>query len=324
MASARSFCMAAAAAVGLLLAPWAHAQQSIQVGRLVYPYAPGGVGDASARILAGLLSSGTGRQFIVENRTGASGRAGTRSVAQAQPDGNTLIYATVAILSVYPTLYSKLGYDPQRDFAPISQIAQFDFAMAIGKHVGAGSLSEFVTWARSNPDKANYATPGAGSLPHFAAVSIANATNIKLQHVHYAGGPPAVSDVVAGHLPMVVVATSDVAELHKSGLIAILATSGRHRAFQAPDAPTFKELGYDIEGYGWFALLAPARTPTPTIDRLNSIAVTALADPEVRRKLLTLGLEPTGSSPNRLAETIQADRDKWAILVRASGFTPTD
>lgn len=324
MASARSLCMTAAAAIGLLSAASAQAQQSMQVGRLVYPYAPGGVGDASARILAELLGSRMGRQFIVENRSGASGMAGTRSVVQARPDGNTLIYATVAILSVYPTLYAKLGYDPQRDFAPVAQVAEFDFAMAIGRHIDARTVSEFVSWARSNPDKANYATPGAGSLPHFAAVSIASATGIKLQHVHYAGGPPAVSDVVAGHLPMAVVATSDVVELHKSGQLAILATSGRRRSFQAPDAPTFRELGYDVEGYGWFGLLAPARTSNSTIERLNAVVVTALAEPEVRAKFLALGLEPTGSSPQGLADTIRADRDKWARTIKDSGFTPTD
>lgn len=296
--------------------------QATSTGRVIYPYAAGGIGDASARFVADALSKGLGRSFIVDNRAGAGGRTGTRAVVDAAPDGNTFGFVTVALMSVFPIVYPKLNYDAVADFAPVSQVARFDIAMASGPMVKAGSLSDFVAWVRANPDKGSYSTPAAGSLPHFFAVSVGVATGIKLQHVPYAGAPPVINDVVAGQLPMVVSTTSDVSELHKAGKLRILATSGTKRSAIVPDVPTFKELGHNVEGYGWFAVVAPAKTPADVVERVSKVIAAAMRDPATRQRFETLGMEPTGTTPTELAQIIKADREKWTPVVKASGFTP--
>lgn len=300
------------------------AQATTTTGRMIYAYAPGGIGDASARFVAEALSKGLGRSFIVENRAGAAGRTGTRALADAAPDGNTLGFVTVALMSVFPIVYPKLNYDPVADFAPVSHVARFDIAMASGPMVNAGSLKDFVAWVKAKPDKGSYSTPAAGSLPHFFAVSVGEATGIKLQHVPYAGAPPAINDVIAGQLPMVVSTTSDVSELHKAGKLRILATSGSKRSAIVPDVPTFKELGHNVEGYGWFAVVAPAKTPADVVDRVSKVIAAALREPATRERFEKIGLEPTGTTPTELAQIIKADRERWTPVVKASGFTPAN
>lgn len=302
----------------------AFAQAGGVTGRVIYPYAPGGVGDASARFVADVLSKGLGRAFIVENRAGAGGRTGTRAVADAAPDGNTLGFVTVALMSVFPIVYPSLNYDPVADFTPVSQVARFDIAMASGPMVNANSLKDFVAWGKANPDKGFYSTPAAGSLPHFFAVSVGEATGINLQHVPYAGPAPAINDVIAGQLPMVVSTTSDVSELHKAGRLRILATSGNKRSAIVPDVPTLKELGHNVEGYGWYAVVAPAKTPQTVIERLNKVIADAMREPTNRERFEMLGMEPTGTSSTELAQIIKSDQEKWTPVVKASGFTPTN
>lgn len=300
------------------------AQSSPTTGRLIYPYAPGGIGDASARFVAEALSKGLGRTFIVENRVGAGGRTGTRGVADAAPDGNTLGYVTVALLSVFPLVYPKLNYDPFIDLVPVSQVARFENGMATGPMVNAVSLKDFVAKVMNDPSRGTYSTPAAGSLPHFFAVSFAELSGIKLQHVPYSGPAPAINDVIAGQLPMVVTTLTDVAELHKAGKLRVLATTGQQRSAVAPDVPTFKEQGFDIEGYGWYAVVAPAKTPADVVNRLSAIIAAAMRDPASRERFEKIGLEPTGTTSAELAAIMKADREKWAPVVKASGFTPAN
>jgi tripartite-type tricarboxylate transporter receptor subunit TctC len=312
--------IAAACTASMIGGAQTSAQQAS--GRLIYPYAPGGIGDASARFIAQALSKGAGRTFIVDNRAGAGGRTGTRAVADATPDGNTLGYVTIALMSVFPIVFPNLNYDPEKDFAPVSQVAQFDIAMGTGPLVNAKTLGDFIAWVKANPDKGSYSTPAAGSLPHFFAVSVAEATGIRLQHVPYAGAPPAINDVIGGQLPMVVATTSDLAELHKAQKLTILGTSGQRRSHLVPEVPTFRELGYKIEGYGWFAVVAPAKTPPETVTQLSGIISAAMREPANKERINKLGMEPTGTTPAELAAIMKADREKWAPVVKASGFTP--
>ena len=316
--------MAAASALFLAGPGLSLAQVDSRPGRLIYPYAVGGVGDSTARFVAEALSKGLGRPFIVENRAGAGGRTGTRAVADAAPDGSTLGFVTVALLSVFPLVYPDLNYDVANDFAPVSQVARFDNAMATGPMVNAGSVADFVAAVKAKPAMGFYATPAAGSLPHFFAVSFADLNGIKLQHVPYAGPAPAINDVIAGQLPMVVSTTSDVAELHKAQKLRILATTGRQRSTLSPDVRTFRELGYDIEGYGWYAVVAPARTPPDVVARISAVIAETMRDSAGKARFERLGLEPTGTTPAELARIIQSDRERWAPVVKASGFTPAN
>ena len=295
--------------------------QRQQVVRLVYPFAAGGGGDAVARIVADQMSAGLSVPVIVENRTGAAGRMGAKSVSSAEPDGTTLLIVPNPPVSIYPHSYQSLDYDPVRDFAPISLIATFDVALAVSPQMNIKTIAELISWAKQNPTKASYGSPGAGGLGHFFAVMFAMSAGVDFLHVGYRGSSTAVNDLIGGQIPMVVVTLGDIIEQHKAGHAHILAVSGGQRSPLLPNVPTFKESGVTAEGQGWFALYAPAKTPAETIDRINKVLATRLATPEVRDRLLKLNVVPQTSTPAQLAELQSDDSRRWAPVVKASGFT---
>ena len=227
--------------------------------RIIFPFAAGGSGDALARHIAEGLRTALNQPVIVENRTGAQGRLGVQAVKSAAPDGKTILLTPVAPMSVYRHVYKALLYDPMADFEPVTQVATFDFALAVGPQVPAASLKELVAWVKANPALGNYGTPAAGTLPHFFAVSFAKAAGLDLRHVGYRGSAAALTDLVGGQISIVVTTATDVMEQHKAGRIKVLATSDKTRSPFLPDIPTFKEAGYGIEGSGWYGVYAPYR-----------------------------------------------------------------
>src|SRR5688572_10884073 len=239
----------------------AFAQAPEQTIRIVFPFAAGGSGDALARLIAEHLRTALKQPVIVENRTGAQGRLGVQAVKAAAPDGNTILLTPVAPMSVYQHVYKALAYDPIADFAPVSQVATFDFAVAVGPQVPAASLKELVAWLKANTAQGNYGTPGAGTLPHFLAVSFGKTTGLDLRHVGYRGSAAALTDLIAGQLPIVVTTTSDVLESHKAGRIKVLATSAAERSPFLPEVPTLKEASFDLVASGWYGVFAPVGTP---------------------------------------------------------------
>ena len=263
----------AAAAIVALHITAAHAQLGGEPLRIVFPFAAGGSGDALARLIAEHMRASLNRPVIVENRTGAQGRLGVQAVKAASPDGNTLLLTPVAPMSIYSHVYKALAYDPVADFAPVSQVATFDFAVAVGPQVPAKTLKELVDWVKANPEQGSYGTPAAGSLPHFFAVSFGKAAGLDLRHVGYRGSAAALTDLVAGQIPIVSTTTSDVLEHHKAGRIRVLATSAGERSPFLPDVPTFKEAGFGIEGSGWYGMFAPAGTPQDALARLGAAVV---------------------------------------------------
>jgi tripartite-type tricarboxylate transporter receptor subunit TctC len=306
----------------LLAAASVFAQTTEQTVRIVFPFAAGGSGDALARLLAEHLRTALKQPVIVENRTGAQGRLGVQAVKAAAPDGNTILLTPVAPMAIYQHVYKTLAYDPVADFAPISQVATFDFALAVGQHVPAVSLKELVVWVKANPAQGSYGTPAAGTLPHFFAVSFAKAAGLDLRHVGYRGSAAALTDLMGGQIPIVFTTTSDVLESHKAGRIKVLATSANARSPFLPEVSTFKEAGFDIEGGGWYGVFAPTGAPTDTVARLNAAIVAAVRTPQVKERLLAFGLVPTGTSATELARIQKVDSDLWAPAVKASGFTP--
>jgi tripartite-type tricarboxylate transporter receptor subunit TctC len=315
-----------AVALVLVAAGLASAPASAQIGgepaRIIFPFAPGGSGDALARLIAEHLRVALDRPVIVENRPGAQGRIGVQAVKAAAPDGKTLLLTPVAPMSVYQHVYKALAYDPISDFEPVSQIATFDFAIAVGPQVPAKSLQELVDWVKANPTQGSYGTPAAGTLPHFFAVKFARTAGLDLRHVGYRGSAAALTDLVGGQIPIVVTTTSDLLEQHKAGRIRVLATSDKQRSPFLPDLPTFKESGYDIEGTGWYGVFLPAKTPPDMVALLNKAIVAAVQTPVVKERLLAFGLYPTGTSAAELARIQKADSALWAPAVKASGFTP--
>jgi tripartite-type tricarboxylate transporter receptor subunit TctC len=310
-----------AALVWLCVAP-ASAQLAEQPLRIIFPFAAGGSGDALTRIIGEHLRAGLNRTVVVENVTGAAGRIGTRQVAAAAPDGNMLLLTPIAPVVVYQHVYKDLGYDPIKDLKPVAHVAGFEFAIAVGPKVPVQTLKELVAWAKANPKEASYGSPAAGSLPHFFGVLFARAVGVDFVHIGYRGSAPAIVDLAGGNVPVVVTTTSDLLAMHKAGRIRILATSDNKRSPLVPDVPTFKEAGYDIEGTSWYAMFAPANTPDDVIARYNKIIVAALAQQDVKDRLLTLGLYATGSSPAELGKIQRTDSERWAPAVKASGFTP--
>jgi tripartite-type tricarboxylate transporter receptor subunit TctC len=300
----------------------AGAQLGEQPIRLIFPFAPGGSGDALARLLAEHMRASLGQPVIVENRTGAQGRIGVQAVKAAAADGRTLLLTPVAPMSVYQHVYKSLAYDASADFEPIAQVVTFDFALAVGPQVPAKTVKDLVDWLKANPAQGTYGTPAAGTLPHFFAVSFAKAAGLDLRHVGYRGSAAALTDLVGGQIPIVVTTTSDLIEQHRAGAIRVLATSDKQRSAFLPEVPTFKEAGYDIEGAGWYGIYAPAKTEPEMIERLNRAIVAAIQSPQVKERLLAFALNPTGTSPSEFARIQKADSDLWAPAVRASGFTP--
>ena len=212
------------------------------------------------------------------SRTAPARKGGSACIAVkgAEPDGKTILLTPVAPMSVYQHVYKALLYDPIADFEPISQVATFDFAIAVGPQVPAKTLKELVEWVKANPAQGNYGTPAAGTLPHFFAVSFAKTAGLDLRHVGYRGSAAALTDLVGGQISIVVTTTSDVLEQHKAGRIKVLATSDAARSPFLPDVPTFKEAGYDIVGSGWYGVFAPAKTPADVVARLNAAIVAAV------------------------------------------------
>jgi tripartite-type tricarboxylate transporter receptor subunit TctC len=308
--------------VASLVAKPALAQVSGEPARIVFPFAAGGSGDALARIIAEHLRVALDQPVIVENRAGAQGRIGVQAVKAAAPDGKTLLLTPVAPMSVYAHVYPTLTYDPAADFEPVSQVAAFDFSIAVGPQVPAKTLAELVAWVKANPAQGSYGTPAAGTLPHFFAVQFAHTAGLDLRHVGYRGSAAALTDLIGGQIPIVVTTTSDVLEHHKAGRIRVLATSDKQRSPFLPDVPTFKQAGYDIEGTGWYGVYVPAKTPVNIVEKLNKAIVAAVQAPEVKEKLLAFGLVPTGTSAAELGRIQKADSALWAPAVKASGFTP--
>jgi tripartite-type tricarboxylate transporter receptor subunit TctC len=304
--------------IGLLAAPAAHAQSPTI--RTIFPYAAGGSGDATARLLADKLQTSLGQTVLVENRTGGAGRIGVNAVKNAAADGSTLLFTPFAAVTIYPFAYRSLDYDPFTDLAPITQVCTFDFALAVRSDFPAKTPQELVAWLKANPDKAQYGSPGAGALPHFFGLLFGRAAGVEMTHIAYKGTAPALSDLLGGQIPIVSSTVSDFLELHRAGKIHVIATSGEERTTDLPDVPTFKESGIDIVGSGWYGMFAPARTPPDVVARLNAALVAALAQPDLKARISGFGLKPTGTSPGELAAIQRADADKWAPIVKASGF----
>jgi tripartite-type tricarboxylate transporter receptor subunit TctC len=315
-------CRRAGLVVFALLLVWsvgAHAQD--QPIRVIFPFAAGGSGDGLARLIAEKMRSALNRPVIVENRTGAAGRPAVVAVKNAAPDGAILLITPIAPMAVYQHVYKNLEYDPIKDFAPVSQIATFDFAVAVGPKVPAASLKELVAWVKADPVRATFGSPGAGTLPHFFGLLFGRAAGIELRHVPYKGSAATLTDLAAGHIPMVFTTISDFVEMHKAGRIRILATAGAMRSPFVPEVPTFREAGFDIQGTSWFGAFAPGRTPRETVDHYSAVMAAAVRMPEVRERFLGWGLQPTGTSAAEFAAIQKADSERWAPIVKASGFS---
>lgn len=290
--------------------------------RILVGFTPGGPTDLAARSMADRLGDAVGQPVVVENRAGAGGRIAAEALKSAAPDGSTLLLVPIVVPVLAPLVFKQLGYDPAKDFAPVAHVANYQSAFAVSANHPAGTVPEFVAWAKSHGARANFGTPAAGGLQHFFGLMVAKASGIDLVPVTYKGGVPLALDLASGQIPAGISTVSDLLELHRAGRIRIIATSGAKRSPLLPAVPTFREQGFPaIEGDGWIAFYAPAKTPKPVIELWSKVIVKAVRTPEVAERLTHLGLEPTGTTPEELAAIMAADTARWAPIIRASGFT---
>ncbi len=289
--------------------------------RILVGFAPGGESDVIARLVVDRMRISLGVPVIVENKPGAGGMLAAEALKNAAPDGRTLMISPIAVTVFAPLTHTKLRYDPIKDFAPVSLAANFQMALVVGPGSPAKTLHEYIAWVRANPAKATYGVPLAGGPTHFFGVMLARATGMDLAVVPYKGSAPLTNDLIGGQIPAGITVLSQVIKHHEAGKVRVLGTTGSQRSPVAPGVPTFKELGFAaIEGTGWQAFHTSARTPRPTIDRLSTAIASAIKSPEVSERLLALGLEPVGSTPDELASRVAEDTARWAPIVKASGF----
>jgi tripartite-type tricarboxylate transporter receptor subunit TctC len=310
----------AALIVSLLLALPAAAQD--KTVKFIVGFPAGASLDTMTRLVADRMRVSLGQPVVVENRPGAAGQIAMSAVKSAAPDGLTLVMTPLVTVVTAPHIYANLPYNAFADFAPVSHAANFLFGFAIGPAVPANSLADFVALVKKDVKYGNYASAGTGSLPHFFSLLFADTAGIKMNHIGYKGTAPAMTDLLGGQISAFMGTVSDIAGQHKAGKVRVLATSGAKRARELPDVPTFRELGFNIEGGGWYAAYAPAKTPKDVVDRLAGAINAAIQAPEVREKLEGLGMEPTGLGPAELGRIHKADYDKWGPVIKASGFKP--
>jgi tripartite-type tricarboxylate transporter receptor subunit TctC len=289
--------------------------------RLVVGVTAGGSIDFLARQLADKLKDSLGEQVVVENRGGAGGLLAVNEVKNSKPDGRTIYVNTSGPFSVLPNIYGdKLGYDPVKDFTPIGRLVRFDLAFTTGPATGATTIAEGIAWAKANPSKAAYGTPGPGTTSHFIGVMIAKATGIPFTHVPYKGGTPALNDLAGGHVSFVVNSFADTIELHKAGKLRILADTGPKRSQLAPEIPTLKESGINVAADVAIDAYGPANLPPDVVKRLNTALMDAINSPDVKQRLQTYGHFPAPSSPEELAKFQVEETKMWAVPIRDSGF----
>src|SRR5205085_4323798 len=232
-----------------------------------------------ARLLAEKMRGPLGQNVIVDNKPGAAGRLVLGEIKRATPDGQTLVLSPSGAMVIAPWIYSNLGYDPIKDFTPISRVCTFDFAVTAGPGAPAGDIKSVLAWMKANPSKANYATSGAGTVPHFAGQLLSQAAGVPLTHVAYRGGAPAAQDLIGGQIPLMVDTASETIEHHKAGKVRILAVTGEQRTRALPEVPTLKELGIDASADAFFGLYGPPGMPADVVGRIDRAVADALKDP---------------------------------------------
>ncbi len=287
--------------------------------RIVVPFAPGGGTDILTRIMLPRLSEQLKQQLIVDNRPGAGSQIGTDIVAKAPPDGYTLLMVDTAFMT-NPSLYSKLPYSSEKDFAPVSLAATAPVIMIVHPSVPVRTVKELVSLARVQPGALNFASGGPGSSTHLGVELLKHVTKIDLVHIPYKGTGPAVADVLGGQVTMMFAGISSVKQHVEGGRLRAIAVTGESRSPAMPKVPTFGEAGMkQVDASSYWGALAPARTPPDIVGRLSATMAQVLKMPDVRDKLVELGFDPIGGSTSEFAALLGKETEKWAKVIKAAG-----
>jgi tripartite-type tricarboxylate transporter receptor subunit TctC len=299
-------------------APWTPTRPT----RFVVPFPPGGATDVVARVLAERLQDAFGQPVVVENRTGAGGNIGVENVVRSAPDGTTILMGTTGTLTVNPHLYATLGFDPLRDLAPVSMAFATDHVLIVNPQVAAQTAQEFLALVRARPGALSYGSAGSGSSTHTVPELFKLAARVEITHVPYRGSAPALNDLVAGNVQVMLDQIPSAIGQIQGGRVRALAVTGARRSPLLPEVPTMAEIGLpDAQATSWGAVMAPGGTPAPVVARVNAAIRDALAQPPVRERLAAAGAEGVASTPEELAAFLRAESDKWARVVREARIT---
>lgn len=321
----RSLAAALAAGIGLLFGASAALAQSYPARpvRFIVPFPPGGSADVLARTLAPRIAEGLGQTVVVENRPGAGTAIGAKATADAPPDGYTIMLGTVSSHAMNPGLNPKVGYDPVRDFSPVTLVASIPFALVVHPTMPTKSVRELIDLARANPGRLNYASAGSGTSNHLAGELFKSMGGIDMVHVPYKGSAPALNDLLAGQVNLMFDLVLTAAPHVRANSLRVLAVTGPKRSGVMPDVPTVRESGLpDYEVSAWFGVFGPAGVPAAIVSRLNTEIVRAVGHPEVRERLASQGADAVTSTPAEFAAYVRAEAARWADVVKRANIRP--
>ncbi len=312
------------AAAGAFAAGGAHAQANFpdRPVKIVVPYPPGAFNDALGRLVADRMQAAIGQPGVVENRSGAGGSVGTTAVAQAAPDGYSILVCNTANMAFNPFIYPNLAYDPVRDFAPLAVCARLANVLVVNPRVmPVNNVGELLARLRAQPGQVNYASSGAGSSPHLAMELLKARANVNIVHVPYRGSAPATADLLGGSIGVMFDNVPNALPHIQAGTVKAIAVTGSERDPTLPNVPTMREAGVqDYEMYVWFGFVAPVRTPAPIQAKLSGMIRQSIADPEIAERIHRLGAEPWIQDPAQMAALMRSELDKWGPVIRAAGI----
>jgi tripartite-type tricarboxylate transporter receptor subunit TctC len=289
--------------------------------KMIIPYPPGGGNDTLGRLFAVKLGERIGQPVVVENRPGAGTLIGTEAAAKSTPDGYTILLSSIATHALSPNLYSKVPYDPIRDFAPITLLGIAPTVLVVTNDLPAKDLAELVAGAKAKPGALAYASGGNGTPPHINGEVFKSVAGVDLVHVTYKGGGPALVDLIAGRVQVMLDTAASAMPHVRGGKLRALAITGPKRSSEYPDLPTFAEAGlpqYDTNA--WYSMHAPAGTPPEVVRRLNAELVASLKDADVQARFKQLSTEPVGNTPEEFAAFVRAELDKYARIIKSAGI----
>jgi tripartite-type tricarboxylate transporter receptor subunit TctC len=291
--------------------------------QVVVGFPPGGAADGLARLAADKLRLASRQNTIVENRVGAAARIAIDYVKSAPADGTVMALVPDATMFLYPHVYKTLGYDPARDFTPVTRLIGMSLAMFIGPAIpeSVKTVADYVVWARSDPRHLVYGTPAAGATPHFTGAMFAKAAGLDMTPVHYKGGAPGIQDLAGGQIPVFFGSVADGAAMAQAGKVRALATSGARRTTLLPEVPTFLELGFrDIVVEDGLGIYVPSQTPADTVARLNAVLQDALKSRDLLEPIRGWGFDVSGEATREFSSRLARERSRWGPIVKATGF----
>jgi tripartite-type tricarboxylate transporter receptor subunit TctC len=323
MANRREFVKQSAALASFAVPFAARAQATPDVARILCGFPPGGTSDAMSRRIADKLRGHYAGNVIVENKPGAGGQIAITNLKDAAPDGSTMLLTPSSMLSIYPYTYPKLPYKPLEDLQPVSLGCYFNHGFGVGPAVpeSVKNFKDFLAWAKANPEKANYGSPAAGSMPHMIAALASLLSGVPMKHIPYRGSAPGIQDLLGGQIAAMSSPIGDYLPHLKGGRLRVLAISGINRSPFVPDVATYRQQGLPITVREWYGLFLPGKASPTTARRAAAYLQTALGQPDLVTSMAQVGMEVQSSSPQALADLLRADADEWRRLIKQIGFT---